>query len=186
MRHISPPQDFHDRQLSVRIDRAGFETADGTILFMGNLPWAATDETIFSLLAAYAPFDVNVKTTASGRSRGFALLRFPDAEKATAVVAAFHKTEMEGRALEVREDRPAEKRSEGNGGRKKKHASKGACRGVPGSGESTGNTGRSGNTGSAGGFATPAGRTPASGVGRADAERGAARCATVGPRCYLR
>jgi len=50
----------------------------------------------------------------SGKSRGFALLRFSDPANAEAAVAALHGTEFNGRSLEVREDRPMETRIAAN------------------------------------------------------------------------
>ena len=57
-------QEFHDRQLSVRPDRAGFETAGGNVVFVGNLPWSASDETLAAMLSPYGPSDANIKVEA--------------------------------------------------------------------------------------------------------------------------
>jgi RNA recognition motif-containing protein len=48
---------------------------------------------------------------ASGKSRGFALLRFADPLNAAAAVTALHGAEFAGRSLEVRFDRPLEERA---------------------------------------------------------------------------
>jgi len=99
-------QEFHDRQLSVRRDRAGFESAGGTVVFVGNLPWSANDDTLGAMLSPYGPTDSTIKTTASGKSRGFALVRFPSADVAARFVEGHHQSELDGRVLEVREDKP--------------------------------------------------------------------------------
>jgi len=104
-------QEFNDRQLSVRMDRAVFEDAGGSVVFVGNLPWSTTDSELRSVFEAYNPIDVHVKTTTSGKSRGFALLRFLAADKASAAVEGAHGTELGGRVLEVRLDRPPEERT---------------------------------------------------------------------------
>lgn len=67
----------------------------------------------------------------SGKSRGFALLRFSDPSNAAAAVSALHGTEFNGRTLEVREDRPRETRSAANAQKQQKQQPKG--RGAPGS-----------------------------------------------------
>jgi len=154
--------DFHDRQLSVRPDRAGFESAGGTVVFVGNLPWSATEDTLGSLLASFGPSDAALKTTASGKSRGFALVRFPTAEAASAFVQATHHSEMDGRLLEVRDDKAPDERSRraasaatGGRGRGGKKAAKaggygGSRAGGGGSGEKTTPGARGGSGGGAG------------------------------------
>ena len=73
-------QEFHDRQLSVRLDRTPLEESavPGCLVFVGNLPWSCTDEDLFGLFRSFSPADARVATTTSGKSRGFGVLRFVD------------------------------------------------------------------------------------------------------------
>ena len=53
--------------LNVRLDRADLKNAeDGTVVFVGNIPWSCTDADLRSLFEAYSPCDVHVKTTVVG------------------------------------------------------------------------------------------------------------------------
>jgi RNA recognition motif-containing protein len=103
-------QDFHERQLSVRLDRAKLEDLDGTIVFVGNLSWSCTDAELAQVFRQYEPAEVRVKTTASGKSRGFALIRFEDEAKAALAISQMNHTLVGDREIEVREDRPIEER----------------------------------------------------------------------------
>jgi len=103
-------QEMNGRKLNVREDRSQINH-DGTIpVYVGNLPWATTREELQQIFAAYNPIDVHVKTTMSGRSRGFAILRFAP-EMAAAAIQNLDGYELGGaadgttRSIEVREDR---------------------------------------------------------------------------------
>ena len=98
-------RDFNGRNLNVRLDRSQMEELSGHAVFVGNLPWSTTSEDLSDLFRDFCPFDVHVKTTMAGRSRGFAILRFESLEVAQQATAAMNGYELEGRNIEVREDR---------------------------------------------------------------------------------
>lgn len=98
-------QEFNGRNLNVRQDRSQMEELSGFPVFVGNLPWSTTSEDLSDLFRDFGPFDVHVKTTMAGRSRGFAILRFESLEVAQQATAAMNGHELEGRSIEVREDR---------------------------------------------------------------------------------
>mmetsp|Transcript_18061 Transcript_18061/g.47544 ORF Transcript_18061/g.47544 Transcript_18061/m.47544 type:complete len:188 (+) Transcript_18061:468-1031(+) len=78
----------------------------GTLVFVGNLPWSTTNEQLLELFGQFNPFDVNVKTTMNGRSRGFAIVRFDTPERAEVAIGTMQGFIFEGRTLDVRIDRP--------------------------------------------------------------------------------
>jgi len=98
--------DFNDRPLNVRADRSNVEQMGGTLVFVGNLPWSTTNEQLLELFGQFTPFDVNVKTTMNGRSRGFGIVRFDTAERAEVAIDSMQGFVFEGRTLDVRIDRP--------------------------------------------------------------------------------
>mmetsp|Transcript_79243 Transcript_79243/g.158259 ORF Transcript_79243/g.158259 Transcript_79243/m.158259 type:complete len:307 (-) Transcript_79243:455-1375(-) len=103
-------QDFHDRQLSVRLDRTPLDGAPGCLVFVGNLNWSCEDADLTTEFEAFSPTDARVATASSGKSRGFGILRFSDPEHAAAAVRSKHGAQFNGRVLEVREDRPPSER----------------------------------------------------------------------------
>ena len=73
-------------------------------LYVGNLPYAATETDIAALFEPFAPARVHLMTDrASGRSRGFAFVIMPDDAAAGAAIAALNGHTLEGRALRVDE-----------------------------------------------------------------------------------
>ena len=74
-------------------------------LFVGNLPFAATDVDIVFHFAAFGCTAATMQHHEdSGRSKGFALVTVN--ADVTTVSAQMHDTEFQGRTLIVREDRP--------------------------------------------------------------------------------
>jgi len=63
------------RKLHVREDRTYIDSAEGVVIFVGNLPWSVTSESLAELFREYQPIDVHVKTNMAGRSRGKRRLR---------------------------------------------------------------------------------------------------------------
>jgi RNA recognition motif-containing protein len=47
----------------MRLDRADLDNSTGTLVFVGNLPWSASNSDLATLFASYSPMDVHVKTT---------------------------------------------------------------------------------------------------------------------------
>ncbi len=89
-----------------------------TKLFVGNLPFTATENDLQDLFAqAGAVVAVNImQDRATGRSRGFAFVEMGSQEDATNAISMFHHKEFQGRALTVNEARPREERPQGGGG----------------------------------------------------------------------
>jgi RNA recognition motif-containing protein len=85
-------------------------------IFVGNLDFGATEESIRSLFEQYGPVESAKLMTDrdSGRSRGFAFVEMADgdAEKA---ISALNGTNLGGRALNVNEARPKVDRGGGFG-----------------------------------------------------------------------
>jgi RNA recognition motif-containing protein len=89
-------------------------------LYIGNLPWNATEEDLTALVAPHATvLAARVATDRdTGRSRGFGFVEVEDAEVAKAV-AALQGAELDGRPLTVNEARPREPRPTREGGRRR-------------------------------------------------------------------
>ncbi len=88
----------------------------GRRLYVGNLPYRATEEELTALFARAGAVDnVQVmKDNVTGRARGFAFVEMATDEAAQKAVEQFHQYQMDGRALVVNEARP---RTGGGGGR---------------------------------------------------------------------
>jgi cold-inducible RNA-binding protein len=86
-------------------------------IFVGNLDFGATEETVRSLFEAYGAVErVSLMTDRdTGRSRGFAFVEMTDTEEADRAIAALNGANVGGRALNVNEARP--KPAGGGGGR---------------------------------------------------------------------
>ena len=76
-------------------------------IYVGNLPWAATEEQIQNLFGEYGPV-VSVKLVSdreTGRARGFGFVEMEDASALSAIEALDSK-EFGGRTLHINEARP--------------------------------------------------------------------------------
>jgi cold-inducible RNA-binding protein len=93
----------------------------GRRLYVGNLPYKATDEdltTLFSSVGGVASARV-MRDMATGRARGFGFVEMTTDEAAQAAIEGLHQHEMEGRAIVVNEAQPKPAggaRSFGDGG----------------------------------------------------------------------
>jgi len=87
----------------------------GTRLYIGNLSFKATADTLREAFSAHGPVeDVHVVTDReTGQSRGFGFVTMGTAEAASAAIAAMNGATLEGRAIRVNE---AEERPRGGGG----------------------------------------------------------------------
>jgi len=85
-------------------------------IFVGNLDFSATEDSIRSLFATYGNVDsVNLVTDRdTGRSRGFAFVEMAEAD-ADKAIKALNGTNLGGRALNVNEARPKVDRAGGGG-----------------------------------------------------------------------
>ncbi len=84
-------------------------------LFVGNLPFSATQEEVSSLFAEFGAVErVSIITDRdTGKPRGFAFVEMPQDEEAERAVAALNGKRFGGRALNVNEARPKEPRGMG-------------------------------------------------------------------------
>lgn len=80
-------------------------------LFVGNLPWSATEEDLTRAFSQHGEVvAARVATDRdTGRSRGFGFVEVPE-EQAEAVISAMNGADMGGRPLTVNEARPREER----------------------------------------------------------------------------
>ncbi|HVC20143.1 MAG TPA: RNA-binding protein [Vicinamibacterales bacterium] len=87
----------------------------GRRLYVGNLPYKATDEELNELFSRAGTVEsVRVmRDMATGRARGFAFVEMATDEDAQKAISEFHEYQMEGRPLVVNEARP---KPEGGGG----------------------------------------------------------------------
>ncbi len=87
-------------------------------IYVGNLPFEATEEKLQELFGGYGTVDrVNIITDRmTGRSRGFGFVEMSDSAAAKAAIEALNGADLEGRALTVNEARPKPERSGGGYG----------------------------------------------------------------------
>ena len=85
----------------------------GRRLYVGNLPYSATEEQLTELFSRAGKVDsVRVmRDMATGRARGFAFVEMSNDEEAQKAITEFHEQQMDGRALVVNEARPKPSRS---------------------------------------------------------------------------
>lgn len=87
-------------------------------IYVGNLSYDATEESVRSLFEAYGAVDrVSIVTDRdTGQPRGFAFVEMTDDESAMKAMEALNGTKMGGRNLNINEARPKESRPRGGGG----------------------------------------------------------------------
>ena len=86
-------------------------------LYIGNLPWSATEDDLTALVSPHATvLAARIATDRdTGRSRGFGFVEVED-EHLQQAVDALQNTEMGGRLLTVNEAKPREPRAPRGGG----------------------------------------------------------------------
>jgi RNA recognition motif-containing protein len=80
----------------------------GRRLYVGNLPYSATEDQLTELFGRAGKVD-NVRVMrdmATGRARGFAFVEMANDDDAQKAISQFHEHQMDGRALVVNEARP--------------------------------------------------------------------------------
>jgi|SRR5579864_5457063 len=87
-------------------------------IFVGNLNFGATEDTVRSLFETYGPVErVNLITDRdTGRAKGFGFVEMSVNADADRAIAELNGRELDGRALNVNEARPKPERSFGGGG----------------------------------------------------------------------
>jgi RNA recognition motif-containing protein len=86
----------------------------GRRLYVGNLPYSATEEQLTELFSGAGQVD-NVRVMrdmATGRARGFAFVEMSSDDAAQKAIDQFNEHQMDGRPLVVNEARP---KPEGSG-----------------------------------------------------------------------
>ena len=75
---------------------------EGLKLYVGNLPFSATQDHLKELVAAHATVnEVILATGPGGKAKGFGFVFIAEKDKGEAVVAAINNTELEGRKIKV-------------------------------------------------------------------------------------
>lgn len=90
----------------------------GSKIYVGGLPYSATESQLNDLFAAHGAVESArvITDKFTGQSRGFGFVEMSTAEEAKAAISALHGTQMDGRTLTVNEAKPQEPRSGGGGG----------------------------------------------------------------------
>jgi RNA recognition motif-containing protein len=87
-------------------------------IYVGNLPYSATEEDVTGLFAAHGPVErVKIITDReTGRSKGFAFVTLGDQSQLNAAIEALNGYDYQGRALRVNASEPKEFKPGGGGG----------------------------------------------------------------------
>ena len=87
-------------------------------IYVGNLSYDFTEDDLRGLFQPFGEIASAAIITDkySGRSKGFGFVEMPDKESATSAIAELNGKEIGGRALNVNEARPKEKRDNNRGG----------------------------------------------------------------------
>jgi len=90
----------------------------GRKLYVGNLPYGATDQQLTEMFGAHGTVEtVRIITDRfSGQSKGFGFVEMASDEEAGRAITALNGTQLEGRAIIVNEARPQEARPPRGGG----------------------------------------------------------------------
>ena len=90
----------------------------GMRLYVGNLAYSVTNETLESLFAQYGAVKSAqvIMDRDTGRSKGFGFVEMNSDQEALAAIEGINGKEHDGRTLTVNEARPREERGGGGGG----------------------------------------------------------------------
>ena len=88
-------------------------------IFVGNLSFGTTEESVRSLFEAYGTIDrVSIVTDReTGQARGFGFVEMSNNTEGDRAIAELNGRELDGRAINVNEARPKEDRGGGGGNR---------------------------------------------------------------------
>ncbi len=92
----------------------------GKKIYVGNLPFTATSESLSEVFGAYGAVDSSkiITDRDTGRSKGFGFIEMSDSAAADTAIEKLNGSDLGGRSLTVNEARPMEKREGGfSGGR---------------------------------------------------------------------
>jgi RNA recognition motif-containing protein len=87
----------------------------GRKLYVGNLPYSATEQSLTAKFAAHGTVESAKLITDrdTGQSKGFGFVEMSRDSEAAAAIQALNGTDFEGRPMKVNEAKPQEKRSGG-------------------------------------------------------------------------
>jgi cold-inducible RNA-binding protein len=87
-------------------------------IFVGNLSFGTTENTVRSMFESYGSVDrVNIVTDReTGQARGFAFVEMSSDAEGDAAINGINGRDVDGRLLNVNEARPKAERSSGGGG----------------------------------------------------------------------
>jgi RNA recognition motif-containing protein len=87
-------------------------------IFVGNLSFGTTEDTVRSMFASYGSVDrVNIVTDReTGQPRGFAFVEMNADAEGNAAISGLNGRDVDGRALNVNEARPKGERAPSGGG----------------------------------------------------------------------
>jgi len=87
-------------------------------IFVGNLSFGTTENTVRSLFESYGTVDrVNIVTDReTGQARGFAFVEMSQDAQGDAAINGLNGRDLDGRTLNVNEARPKAERGGGGGG----------------------------------------------------------------------
>ena len=90
----------------------------GRRLYVGNLPYSATEDQLSSLFSEAGKVETVrvMRDMATGRARGFAFVEMSSDDEAQKAITQFHEYKMDGRPLVVNEARPKPEGGFGGGG----------------------------------------------------------------------
>ena len=91
-------------------------------LYVGNLPWSATEADVRDLFSAHGEV-LSVKLITdreTGRARGFGFVEMEDETEGMNAINALNETEFQGRMIVVKKARPREE-GDRNGGHRSFH-----------------------------------------------------------------
>jgi RNA recognition motif-containing protein len=91
----------------------------GRKLYVGNLPYSATEESLSAKFAECGRVESAKLITDrdTGQSKGFGFIEMGSDSEAQAAISRFNGVDYEGRPMKVNEAKPQEKRTGGGGGR---------------------------------------------------------------------
>jgi RNA recognition motif-containing protein len=90
----------------------------GSKIYVGGLPYSATDQQLQELFAPHGTVQSArvITDKYTGQSRGFGFVEMSSGEEAQKAIAALNGTQLDGRTLTVNEAKPQESRGGGGGG----------------------------------------------------------------------
>jgi cold-inducible RNA-binding protein len=110
---------FGHSALSSEAASLTLEVIMGKKLYVGNIPYSATEQSLTDAFAEYGTVESAkiIMDRDSGRSKGFAFVEMSSDEEAQTAISKLNGNDWDGRAMTVNEARPMAPREGGGGGR---------------------------------------------------------------------